>query len=307
MPALKKQRVAKREASARQLSTLRILVATAADADSTGALHVAAELTRHRAATVMALGVAVPFPHKVTPLFTVKPPVSIDEDARLELLAHIRRRLQSLPDAVAWTQRVVIGWPADVINNVASSWNASLIVLGIGRHRRVDRLFGTETAIAVIKHARTPVLAVEAKARELPHHACAAVDFTDASLASAALAGALLAPNGTLTLVHASAFKGIKASQGDLVDVYRTGAQAKLDDAVAEVRRRARCNVEGVLLDGEPGATILQYADREHCDLISLGGHEQGLIDRILLGSVRTRVLRRAKCSVLIAPPPVAG
>jgi nucleotide-binding universal stress UspA family protein len=255
----------------------------------------------------MALGVAVPFPHKVTPLFTGNPPVSIDEESRLHLLAHIRRRLQSLPAADDWSKRAVIGWPADVINTVAASWKASLIVLGIGRHRRVDRLFGTETAIAVIKHARTPVLAVNPKARELPVRACAAVDFTEASLSSAVLAGRLLATDGTLTLVHASAFKGMKAIQGDLVDVYRTGVHAKLGKAVAEVRRRARCHVAGVLLEGEPGATILEYANREHCDLISLGGHEQGLIDRILLGSVRTRVLRRAKCSVLIAPPLVAG
>jgi len=306
MPVLDTPSASHRKATTRQSSGLRVLVATAADPDSAGALHVAAELAQQRAATVMALGVAVPFPHKVTPLFTVKPPVSIDEESRLQLLSHIGRRLQGLPAAARWSKQAMIGWPADVINNVAASWKASLIVIGIGRHRRIDRLFGTETAIAVIKHARTPVLAVSTKARELPRRACAAVDFTEASLSSAILAASLLARDGTLTLVHTSAFKGIKSIDGDLVDVYRAGVHAKFDEAIAEVRRRVQCHVDGVLLEGEPGQTILDYANRERCDLISLGGHEQGLLDRVLLGSVRTRVVRAAKCSVLIAPPPVA-
>jgi nucleotide-binding universal stress UspA family protein len=144
---------------------------------------------------------------------------------------------------------------------------------------------------------------VSAEARSLPSHACAAVDFTPASLAAATLAAALLSTDGTLSLVHACAFKGANAQPGGLIDLYRSGAQAKLDEAVADVRRHTRRRVEGVMIDGEPAATILGFAQRERCDLIALGGHEQGLVDRILLGSVRTRVLRSAKCSVLVAPP----
>ena len=51
----------------------------------------------------------------------------------------------------------------------------------------------------------------------------------------------------------------------------------------------------------EPGDLIDLY--RARCGLIGLGGHAQGLLDRILLGSIRTKVLRGATCSVLIAPP----
>jgi nucleotide-binding universal stress UspA family protein len=58
------------------------------------------------------------------------------------------------------------------------------------------------------------------------------------------------------------------------------------------------------MLPGEPGAAVVAFARREHCDMIALGGHLLGLVDRILLGSVRMRVMRDAACSVLIAPPP---
>jgi nucleotide-binding universal stress UspA family protein len=57
------------------------------------------------------------------------------------------------------------------------------------------------------------------------------------------------------------------------------------------------------MLTGEPAGAIVAFARRERCDLIALGGHPMALFDRILLGSVRTRVVRDAACSVLIAPP----
>ena len=54
---------------------------------------------------------------------------------------------------------------------------------------------------------------------------------------------------------------------------------------------------------GQIGEALLEYANHATVDLIALGGHELGLVDRVLLGSIRTKVLRTAECSVLIAPP----
>ena len=177
-----------------------------------------------------------------------------------------------------------------------------MIVLGIGRHNRIDRIFGTETAVAVMRGSTIPVLAVSRRASGLPARAVVALDFTPASLAAASLAADLLADDGTLVVLHVCAFAGAKAKAGDLVDLYRAGARAKLDEAVRMLKRRTRRRVEGVMLEGDPGATLVSYARREHCDLIALGGHHLGLMDRVLLGSVRTRVVRDAPCSVLIAP-----
>lgn len=150
---------------------------------------------------------------------------------------------------------------------------------------------------------KRPIMTDEENRLKVLAHACAAIDFSPASIASAVAAASLLATGGTLTLAHACAFRGVKARDGDLVDIYRAGAAAKLHAAAVEVRRHTRRHVETVMLEGEPSKAVLNYARRERCDLISLGGHEHGLIDRILLGSVRTNVVRGATCSVLIAPP----
>ena len=191
----------------------------------------------------------------------------------------------------------------DVINAAAASWDASLILVGLGRHHAIDRLFGTETAINVIKHASLPVLAVPPHTRELPRRACAAIDFSSASLAAALLAASLLAEGGKLTLLHASPYKGAEAETDPIAQLYRSAAGHRLAEILAVVRKATPHHVDGLLLDGEPAEAVLEFVGNEHCDLVALGGHPQRLIDRILIGSVRTRVLRAADCAVLVAPP----
>src|SRR5262245_54116931 len=287
----------------RQRATMRILVATAGEPESVGALMVTSELAHQRRAEVMALGVSTPFPRAVSSFVSVKAAFATDEENRLEVLERLRDQVGGIPNTGRWVKRAAVGIPADVINAVAEQWEATLIILGIGRRSRADRLFGTETAVAVMKHALVPVLAVKPKARELPKRACAAIDFSPASIAAAILAAKLLPVDGTLTLAHASVFRGLKVHAGDLVDLYRAGARAKLDAALAEVRRHTRRHLETVMLEGEPSEAILGHARRAHCDLLSLGGDKRSLMERVLLGSIRTRVLRGASCSVLIAPP----
>ena len=280
-----------------------ILVATAGEEESRGALMVAAALGTMHGAPVVALGVAAPFPHSLSARMTLRPPPSIDEQTRRDLHERIRDSLAEIPGSGSWVVRAFTGTPADLVHAAAAKWKARMIVLGTGRHTRLDRIFGSETAVAVMRNARIPVLAVHASATGLPTRAVAAVDFTDASLSAATVAAQLLAKDGTLFVAHVCAFGEAKTKPGDLIDMYRAGAKAKLDEAVSVLRTRTKRRVDGVMLTGEAGSAIVAFARRERCDLIALGGHPLALLDRILLGSVRTRVIRDAACSVLIAPP----
>ena len=293
--------------STKALTERQILIATAGDAESLGALKLVALLAARDGSPVVAVGVATPFPHNVSNLVSMRQPVALDEQARHDVLEKVRRAVHRIPGTDAWEKRAFIGMAPDVINASASSWKASLIVLGIGQHGRMRRIFRAETAVGVMRSATVPVLAVPPSVTTLPMRAVAAIDFTPASLAAAVLAADLLADDGTLLVAHVSAFRGAQSKPGDLVDVYRAGARAKLDDAVRTLKRRTKRRVEGVMLAGEPGALLVSYARREHCDLIALGGHHLGLMDRILLGSVRTRVMRDAACAVLIVPPESQG
>ena len=180
---------------------MRIVVATNGDGESRGAVELAARLA-DRGAAVLAVAVVEPaHGHGSAP--SAAP---FNDESRCEVPDTVERSLRDVRHSERWTKRAFLGWPADVVNEAAENWDASLILVGLGSHRAVDRLFGTETALNVIKHAAVPVLAVPANARDLARHACAAIDFTPASIAAAIVAASLLSNDGILTLVHASPF-----------------------------------------------------------------------------------------------------
>ncbi len=60
-----------------------------------------------------------------------------------------------------------------------------------------------------------------------------------------------------------------------------------------------RVPVETQVMEGSPSRKIVHYAEREGCDLIAMGTHGRGGIDRLLLGSVAEQVVRSSEVPVL--------
>jgi nucleotide-binding universal stress UspA family protein len=63
-------------------------------------------------------------------------------------------------------------------------------------------------------------------------------------------------------------------------------------------------NVKHAVQYGQPYAAILTYAQSNEIDLIAMGAHGAGFGIHTLLGSNVDRVLRQARCPVLVAHPP---
>ncbi len=74
-------------------------------------------------------------------------------------------------------------------------------------------------------------------------------------------------------------------------------AKADLRDLVRKHDLPASTKV--VVESGNPANIILAYANKENCDLIIVASHQPGLKD-YLLGSVAGKVVRHARCSVLV-------
>ncbi|HEY7533911.1 MAG TPA: universal stress protein, partial [Nitrospiraceae bacterium] len=58
---------------------------------------------------------------------------------------------------------------------------------------------------------------------------------------------------------------------------------------------------EATIQVGKPAEEILKIADNSKADLIVTGAKGMGAVRRMLLGSVSTRVVQHAACSVLVA------
>lgn len=63
------------------------------------------------------------------------------------------------------------------------------------------------------------------------------------------------------------------------------------------------CRVKHAVSEGYPYREVLNYAEKNDIDLISIGAHGAGFGIRALFGSNVDRVLRQAPCPVLVARP----
>jgi nucleotide-binding universal stress UspA family protein len=63
------------------------------------------------------------------------------------------------------------------------------------------------------------------------------------------------------------------------------------------------CDITTAVSEGQPYREILNYAEKNEIDLISVGAHGAGFGMRALFGSNVDRVLRQAPCPVLVARP----
>ncbi len=62
-------------------------------------------------------------------------------------------------------------------------------------------------------------------------------------------------------------------------------------------------NISGIVYQGEPVESIVKYAKEEEAGLLIIGTHGSKGLERILLGSVARRVLKRVHCPSLLMNP----
>lgn len=120
---------------------------------------------------------------------------------------------------------------------------------------------------------------------------------------AAALAVRDDAPIHALYVVDAGSFSSLPMEtgwEGVSELLYEEGAAA-LDEVKRVVGDRA--SVERKVTEGKPNTTIVEHASEADCDLIVMGTHGRGGIDRLLLGSVAERVVR---CSTVPERRPTA-
>ena len=65
-----------------------------------------------------------------------------------------------------------------------------------------------------------------------------------------------------------------------------------------------RIPVHHVFLEGDPATEIIRYGQDAGIDLIVMGTHGRTGLERLLMGSVAEKVMREAKCSVLVVKLP---
>ena len=287
--------------------TSHILVATRGSDGVSPEIRVARSLvTRHRS---MVDVVSVVSPLMPPPLITdvgLQKPTAPTEPLPPELAERRQRIRQELGRAgcAGWNATVVAGWPADEIPALAERLGATLIVMGIGRHAPIDRLIGSETALQIIHTTSIPILAVARDVDGFPRHALAALDFSEQSEFAARQVAELLGRDGALMLAHVRSDLAAVIDPGLPVDLYAAGVQKRLDELERRITERegGPRTIERVVRHGDAVTEILHVANVAGVDLIAVGAQPHSRAHRLILGSVAAKLLRAARCSVLVIP-----
>ncbi len=297
-----------------QLGYCPILVAVTGGKEGAGPVQVAGALQRRYQSRVLAIQVLdtsdMPLPTPLPAAFTFARELIGDAPYARDAQARRQQFGDWLGEPNEWPVHIALGAAPYEILRYAEHEGAALIVMGLRHHGLVDRVLRDETTLTVARRARGAVLGVAPGSQQLPRRAIVGVDFGPASIRAARAALDVLAPGTpddpvTLQLVYVDR-NGIEGGHeetaGEAV-IRRLGVAAAFDELVAELTVSCRVHVTCSVRRGVPAAELLAVAGETSAELIAVGSVRHERLERWILGSVTTEIIRDGRCSVLVIPP----
>ncbi len=219
-------------------------------------------------------------------------------------LSHEAQRLRE--SGIRANGVAIPGAPAGAILEYTRRFRADLIAMGTHSRSLAERWLLGSVAMEVIHHAPVPVLIVPRQARFRHEEQLRVLVALDGSeLSEKALAGALMltytVPT-SLTLFEVMPGEA-PAPEERTPEWYATpviGAGDYLDSLCTHLGGQGQ-TCERAFSAGDPANEILDYAEHGEFDLIAVSSHGRTGLDRVLLGSVAERIIRRANVPVLVA------
>ena len=197
---------------------------------------------------------------------------------------------------------VEYGKPSAEIVDKARDCDAQLIVIGLVHHGIVDRILDGDTALEVVRQSDVPVLLAAETLKAKPMKAVVAVDFSPQSMHAARAALRVIGDGATVLLAHVRPMPTVFDGAGLWEEEYDAAAGREMAKFAEGLEAPAGFQLRTAILQGSAASALLELADKEDADLIAAGTRGAGLMQRMLVGSVATRLMRHTSRSILIVP-----
>jgi nucleotide-binding universal stress UspA family protein len=198
--------------------------------------------------------------------------------------------------------------PPQAIVSYVEDHDVDLVVAGTHGRRGLQRFLIGSVAEEVLRTAPCPVLTVRGEQEVAPawsvRNILVPMDFSDAALDALRHAKELALTYGAqITLLHAVEEVVYPSAYG--VEPANLPGPQVIDRVEANLAELARTEVgyEHVTVEAKVGyapSTILDYADSHEVDLVVIATHGRTGLERMLLGSVAERVVRRSPAPVFV-------
>lgn len=224
--------------------------------------------------------------------------LAIRAQARAEVLAAIRDRV---PSYVANQLIVREGRPSSILNGIALETNAHTLVLGGKHHSTLGRWLGGSTVQQVVRGLHAPLFVT---AGDLPRRprVMVAIDVSYAARATIeralTFAALLQSPVRALHVIEEAR---------DVPKAIRPGALSYEDWCLERLERDLWPLLpipdnHKVIRHGSVVETIASEATAWSADVLVVGSHGKGWVDRLLIGSVTEALLNDLPAAVLVVP-----
>ena len=239
------------------------------------------------------------------------------EEEKLHALETILLEQTNPSDLIGLRWRLVVSPAGDIDEEImtqAQDENVDLIVMRSRRRPHRAALLGS-TAESVCRGASCPVLVMHNDEREFVHadlkvdvqRVLVAYDFSDYSELALQYGLSIAQEHqAELHLLHVLPPRTVNEPE---IAWYPIKGESAYHDAARRLQRvvpadvHLWCEVKTAVSEGLPYREILNYAEKNEINLISVGAHGAGFGMRALFGSNVDRVLRQALCPVLVARP----
>lgn len=286
------------------LGTGPIVVATDGSEECDAAVRAAWTLAGRTCADVEVVSVLSLMPLVPELAVLAPPPREFWDEQWAAQRAAVKLQLERLlPGTCDWRRTELRSEPGAAIAEYAHAEHARLLVMGRGRHSLAERIVADETVLRVLRLSDVPVFATDPRLTDLPRRIVIATDFSAYSVYAARLALSIAAPGAMIYIAHV---RPKPRFRGRATELWERSYAMALPEMFANFSRRLeaspRMQVETIVLEGLPGKALVDFAEASAADLIVSATHGYGFLNRIMLGSVATDLLRHAPCSLLCVP-----
>ncbi|MFB6081631.1 MAG: universal stress protein [Halanaeroarchaeum sp.] len=214
-------------------------------------------------------------------------------------LATIEERCETA-DVDVVTERVD-GRPASRIATYAEDRDVDLVAMGTHGRSGVARLLLGSVTEAVLRRTDRDVLTVSKDSPDVGdayENVLVAADGSDDS--EAAVRRAVGLADAFDATLHGLYVVDAGFSHNEMVEELLEREGETVTREIGRVADGENVDVQTAIVDGEPHEEIVDYASEADVDVIVLGSHGKGAIERTVLGSVSERTVRTATQPVYV-------
>jgi nucleotide-binding universal stress UspA family protein len=221
------------------------------------------------------------------------------ESLHVEISEQLRETVP--PEALAELE-VHVGEPTWVLGRTIDETSAHLLVLGGKHHPAPVRWFGGSTAHNAVRSLEVPVLVAAAPATAFKRILVAldlseaAVPTLDAAMTFAELFDAEIRVLSVVEPLPSIPDVDVQVDEGE----HFRSIEREIRALLANVEQGL--SVDTVVQSGSAARMIADQAASWNADLVVVGSHGKGVVDRVLLGSTTERLLNKLPCSILVIP-----